>query len=107
MKMVADRHRHAAYHNKHCSVRFVGDGWRGTRVATPQCMRTTSPLELVWGVGFDSQKGSNFQEQLDKMWGYKNVSAHFACTFISVPTFKFVTPPLFVHIISIALNLVS
>ena len=36
----------------------------------PHCRRTTSPLELVWGVGFDPPEG--FQEQLDKTWGTKN-----------------------------------
>ena len=38
---------------------------------TPHCMRTTSPLELVWGVGFDPPEG--FQEHLDETWGYKKI----------------------------------
>jgi len=25
---------------------------------TPHCMKMTSPLELIWGIGFDPQKGS-------------------------------------------------
>jgi len=40
-----------------------------------------------------------FQQQLDKTWGTKKINC--------VPTFKFVTLPLFVLIISVALNLVS
>ena len=34
------------------------------------CMRTTSPLELVWGVGFDPQKGS--RSNWTKRWVQKN-----------------------------------
>ena len=51
------------------SVQFAEGVWGGG--LTPHCMRTTSPLELVWGVGFDPPEG--FQEHLDETWGYKKI----------------------------------
>jgi len=64
-------------------------------------MRTTSPLELVWGSALTPRRvpGTTGQNV-----GYKKIFCSLRSQIIRVPTFKFVAPPLFVLIILIALK---